>query len=1594
VVADGITSLIGGLRGIAADDAPLLPVAGHGDGKPVWVFSGQGSQWPGMGVDLLAREPVFAATVAQLEPLIAHESGFSVTEAMTTPEALVRIDHIQPVLFAMQVALAATMRSYGVHPGAVIGHSLGETAAAVVVGALSLEDAVRVICRRSLLCARLAGGGAMASVELPVEQVREELRAQNITDVVVAVIASPQSTVVGGPPAAVRELVAAWERREVMAREVNVDVASHTPQLDPILPDLAAALTNLTPMPSKVRFYSATLDDPRAQPSWDSDYWVANLSRPVQFAMAVQAAIDDGFRVFGEISPHPLLVRAVDQIAVANDIQVQAVPCMRRQQELPHGMRDFLANVHCAGGTVDFSVLYPSGRLVDAPLPTWTHQQQLMIGATGSGHKAQGAATIAVHPLLGAHVRLPEEPERHAWQGRGGIAELPWLADHRVNNVAAYPGAAYCEMALAVAHTVFGAPSEVRDLEFEQLLLPDEHTEVAVGASVEAPGVAEFVVVTHQEDEQIRRAVAVVHATAEHELGPSHDLAGLLAAHPNRVEGADIRKWFAGRKIQYGPAFSGLTAVHTAVGSGSTLVAEVSLPSDIRAQQGAYGVHPALLDACFQSVVACMGSEQDEGGLLLPLSVRRLRRYGVSRGARYCYVRVVKDDASAIEADLSLLDEQGVVWLEVLGLKMGAGATNADRDRLLSERLVTIEWQQHDLSDKQTADPGVWLLIAAPEDESRQRVLEIALTSRGAECRTLRWPTEGVDATYGQMLESTLSVGGIKGVVMLAAPPAGRPEEHGVVAEPRNVRRLVKIARRVAEVPVETPRLFVVTQCAQAVGSEDPINLEQGALRGLVRVIGAEYPQLHPTHIDLDAETDPALIAAELISGERDDETAWREGLRYCARMRSTPFRSDERRTVTVDFERDGARLEIRTPGELETLELAAIERRTPGRGEIEVAVAASSINFADVLVAFGRYPSFDGRAPQLGVDFAGVVAAVGDGVTEHKVGDIVGGFGAQGCWGTFVTCDARLAVALPPGLTPEQAAAVSTTYATAWLGLVDLARIQAGDRVLIHSATGGVGQAAIAIARHAGAQIFATAGSPQRRALLHEMGVEHVYDSRTTEFADLIRHDTDGYGVDIVLNSLTGAAQRAGLELLSFGGRFVEIGKQDIYGNTRLGLYPFRRNLSFYCVDLTLLATSHPERIRQLMRTVYGLVADEVLPVGEHTEYPLGKATTAIRTMSAAEHTGKLVLSVPRIGHSNVVVPPARARTFRRDGAYIITGGLGGLGLFLADRMAAAGCGRIVLTSRSEPGPRAQEAIARMRASGADVHVECGDIAEPETAEHLVALATAAGLPLRGVVHAAGVVFDATLGSITDELIDRDWGAKVSGAWHLHHATAGQPLDWFCSFSSAAAMLGSPGQGAYAAANSWLDGFTYWRRNQGFPATAIAWGAWADIGRGAVLAQRGDTTMVKPDDGGYAFEQVLRHDRAHTGYFPTTGAPWLAALASHSPIAEAFLTPDGDTSSGTQTLLAELRSLPSDQWLDRVRRLVADQMSLVLRQTIDPDRPFADHGLDSLGNLELRTHIETETGIRVSPKAMLTHNTVRALAQHLTDVLSAEVTS
>ena len=660
-----------------------------------------------------------------------------------------------------------------------------------------------------------------------------------------------------------------------MAREVNVDVASHSPQVDPILDELADMLSDITPMAPEVPYYSATSFDPREQPYCDADYWVDNLRHTVRFSAAVQTALEDGFRVFGELAPHPLLIRAIDQTAGTLDITVAALAGMRRGQEVPNGLGDFLGDLYAAGAQVDFSVLYPVGRLVDAPLPTWTHRSLVLV-ADGVDHGTRGAHLVAAHPLLGSHVRLLEEPERHAWAAEVGTAAHPWLVDHQINNVAALPGAAYCEMALAAARTVFGDDGEVRDVKFERMLLLKDETPVSAVASADGSGVLDFVVETDLDGERERRASAALHAGEAGEQPQTYDMDVLRDAHPNRADGDGVRQWFDGRGVQFGPAFTALLAVNAADETADTVLAEIGLPTSIRNQQTSYGVHPALLDACFQSVAAHPGVQASgTGGLLLPLGVDRLRVHGATRNARYCLTRVTSLDGSSVEADIDLLDDYGTVLFTVQGLRMGSGMSEDNEgDRVLNERLLGIEWRQHQVAEITHTTSATWLVVNTSDAaDLLASALTDALKLNDADVTTMSWPQQADHAANAERLGSFFTEGGFDNVVVVSAARNGCPEEQLPHRGGEQVRHLVRIARELADVAGEPPRLYVITRNAQTVLADDRPNLEQAGLRGLLRVVGAEYPQLRPSQIDVDDERRLQAAgpgAAERFGGRRD----------------------------------------------------------------------------------------------------------------------------------------------------------------------------------------------------------------------------------------------------------------------------------------------------------------------------------------------------------------------------------------------------------------------------------------------------------------------------------------------------------------------------------------------------------------------------------------------------------------------------------------------------------------------------------------------------------------------------------------------------
>jgi polyketide synthase 5 len=691
-----------------------------------------------MGAALLDIDAVFAEVVAAIEPLIQAHGGFSVTDSLRQPDQLNGIERVQPAIFTVQVALAASLKAQGVVPSAVIGHSMGEVSAAVVTGALSLEDGVRVICHRAMLCQTLAGSGAMAVVGMAPAVLREDLACRLIDDVEIAVLAAPASTVVGGPVEAVQRLVAAWQAEGLFAREVAVDVASHTSQVEPILAQLSERLAGVTAHTPHTRMYSTVLLDPRESAACDGAYWVDNLRHSVRFRPAVQAALEDGHRVFVELSPHPIVTRAVLENAAAMDFAVRALPSMTRGEPMHNGLLDLVGAIYVAGAAIDFGVLYPDGPLLDLPLPAWTHYPLFLAPATPAAGRHH---VLSTHPLLNVHRTLHEEPERHIWASEVGLDAHPWLADHRVNGAPLFPGAGFCEMALAAARTVFGTSRVgVQAMTFDHALGLEPSMPIVCTAVLERPGDLNFRLESQAKSEAQVHASARLFAAASPEPPAAYDLAALRAAHATPVAADEVWRWFDSQGIQFGPSFRALAPSLAISADGASLFADLRLPTSFQTSARGYIVHPVLLDACFQSVGAfAQVVSATNGRLLLPLSVRSLRLHCADADVAHCITRFVAMDALHVEVDIDLLDATGRVLLSVDGLAMGSsGAAGQHADAVAcNSRLLDVVWEAWDIP-RATVKPGdgAWLLLDA-DDAGHQLMIELegSLREQGFETR-------------------------------------------------------------------------------------------------------------------------------------------------------------------------------------------------------------------------------------------------------------------------------------------------------------------------------------------------------------------------------------------------------------------------------------------------------------------------------------------------------------------------------------------------------------------------------------------------------------------------------------------------------------------------------------------------------------------------------------------------------------------------------------------------------------------------------------------------------------------------------------------
>jgi NADPH:quinone reductase-like Zn-dependent oxidoreductase len=646
------------------------------------------------------------------------------------------------------------------------------------------------------------------------------------------------------------------------------------------------------------------------------------------------------------------------------------------------------------------------------------------------------------------------------------------------------------------------------------------------------------------------------------------------------------------------------------------------------------------------------------------------------------------------------------------------------------------------------------------------------------------------------------------------------------------------------------------------------------------------------------------------------------------------------------------------------------------------VRVGHAGVNYRDVLMATGCYPGQEEEV-ELGWECAGTVAAVGDGVAGLPLGARVLA-AAPASLGTHVVADARLVHPYPDRLSEAEAAGVPIAYLTAYYGLHVLGRLREGERVLVHSATGGVGLAAIRIARWRGAEVFATAGSSEKRAWLRMIGVQHVGDSRTTEFATEILAATRGHGVDVVLNTLAGAAIEANLAVLAPYGRHIDLARRDIVDNSPLGLAPLAKHLTLTAFDVTALLRDRPAEAGEALAHVLALIGAGVLDPVPHETRPVDRAPEAFRRIAAAQHTGKIVLDLNGA--------TARSPHVRPDGTYLVTGGHGGLGREVSRWLLDSGARHVVLlgrTASTEPEP-------------AGVSYEALDVADTDALRALLRRRAEAGLPaLRGVVHAAGVIDYTPLDELTGARLSEVLHPKVAGGWALHRATDGAELDFFVLFSSGAAVLGSPRLGAYAAANAFLDGLARRRRLAGLPATSVGWGFWSGTGMVHRYEREHGRSLVPSGFGRFDaatgfthLRTLLDRDAVQAAVLTADWPRWAAAHpdAARDPLLRELLlrpavvspapepvapapvplrtpTPAGDVLTGLVGAIATVMSLPPDQ--------------------LDLDRPLNSQGFDSLMAGQVRAAVRRDLGVLLPITRMLSGRSVRDLASGLRDGLA-----
>ena len=804
------------------------------------------------------------------------------------------------------------------------------------------------------------------------------------------------------------------------------------------------------------------------------------------------------------------------------------------------------------------------------------------------------------------------------------------------------------------------------------------------------------------------------------------------------------------------------------------------------------------------------------------------------------------------------------------------------------------------------------------------------------------------------------------------------------------------------------PNLWLLTHgAASHLLGADAVSLDiaDAALWGFGRTLANESTHSRVLLLDIPHALSAALLAQALLAGDEETEMALDvHGQRFVPRLRLQPgLWQDGTRCEALS----AARLGFDLPGQLRNLRWESRPLPVPAADELDIDVKATGLNFRDVMYALGLLSDeaiengFSG--PTLGFEFAGTVRGKGDDVEgDFAVGDRVVGFGPCS-FATSLVTNANAVARIPQGMSFEAAATIPSTFFTVYYALHHLARLEPGEKILIHGAAGGVGIAAIQIARWCGAEIYATAGSDEKRDFLRLMGVEHIFDSRSLSYSDQIMAVTDGRGVDVVLNSLAGEAINRNFQVLKPFGRFLELGKRDFYQNTKIGLRPFRNNISYFGIDADQLMSERPQLTRRLFADMMALFAQGVLSPLPYHEFDANDVEQAFRYMQQARQIGKVVVTYRNPLHS-VVQPRVEATSglqLNPDASYLVTGGLGGFGLRTAQWLVEKGARHLVLLSRrGASSEEAQPMLAAWRETGIDVQALACDLTEAAQLAEVFSELARGPYPLRGVVHAATVIDDGLIRNLDQSQVQRVLAPKAMGAQHLDSLTRDLPLDFFVMYSSATTLFGNPGQASYVAANHWLEALARRRLALGLPATVVLWGAIDDAGFLArnedikqALQSRMGGSALKTHEALQNLEQMLIYKRSGLGileldwkalsrFLPSAQAPKFSELACLGGV-------EADAESADD--IRQLLQLDDEALREAFGELLKQEISEILRlpvSRLDSQRPLQELGLDSLMSVELVVAVEERFGVRLAVMELSESSSIDKLTVRLIELV------